>query len=189
MAEKQPWNCQGLQFEDQKPQRSKNRPSNCQGWQYKNVAVKLPRSAVWVPPKNVVQTAKFDSSKATFSNFQIWQVTQVIWKYQDLNQIWLELEKLSLAIYCYLFVCFLTLPDIFTPRCTSTARWIPPARRGRTSSEKPWQTAASSSTSTERNTISASRTNQHPLCMTRHASTSSRPWGSQISGFIGPCRY
>ena len=51
MAEKRPWNCQGRQFEDQKAQRAENWPWNCQGRQFENVAVKLPRSAVWVHKK------------------------------------------------------------------------------------------------------------------------------------------
>ena len=36
MAEKQPWNCQGRQFEDQKPQSAENWPWNCQGRQYES---------------------------------------------------------------------------------------------------------------------------------------------------------
>ena len=74
MAEKRPWNCQGRQFEDQKAQRAENWPWNCQGRQFENVAVKLPRSAVWVHKKSVVQTADLGSSMATFSNCPIWQV-------------------------------------------------------------------------------------------------------------------
>ena len=36
---------------DQKPQSAENRPSNCQGWQFENVAMKLPRAAIWVHKK------------------------------------------------------------------------------------------------------------------------------------------
>ena len=59
-AKRWSWNCQGWQFEDQKPKIDEKGPWNCQGWQFKNVAVKL-RS---VHKKSVV----------TFSNCLIWQV-------------------------------------------------------------------------------------------------------------------
>ena len=55
MVEKRPGNCQGWQFEDQKPQSAKNRPSNCQVQQFENMPVKLP------------------TSMATFSIFKICQ--------------------------------------------------------------------------------------------------------------------
>ena len=73
-AEKRPWNCQGWQFEDQKSKSAEKRSSNCQVWQFEKVAVKLPRSAVWVHEKKCGSNSQGRQFYGQFLNFQIWQV-------------------------------------------------------------------------------------------------------------------